>query len=221
MWLCDYCNAVNSKYDGHEVVCMQCSFTNVFLTRWSRARILVLGANYGQNDNSFWSALDNNYIGIGKEACPADSFITIFQNDWNACNFWEQSVIPKTFDSIFIDASVPFIFAIDMNLFKNVFDFIQRHSRPGSKLYFENHNFCTLISSYMARVFLDNLNPLHNYPIHACNTYIKNDISLMQTILHSGDWVIYDTDLDVQNTDQKHKCTWKALYKVHSQIKNS
>ena len=82
-----------------------------------------------------------------------------------------------------------------------------------------NQLLCYLL--YMAQVFLDNLNPVHNYPIHACNTYIKNDISLIQTILHSGDRVIYDTDLDVQNTDQKHKCTWKALYKVHSQIKNS
>ena len=225
MWLCDDCNIVNIYsplpiITTSEIICVQCGFIDIFLT--SRSRLLVLSASYGEYDKQFWSSLDINYIGIGRDYGSKDSFVTIFRNDWNISSFWDQSVIPKAFDSIFIDASVPFIFGTNRNLLKNAFDFIQRHSKAWSKLYFEKHDFNTLTTSYMAKEFVDNLNPLHNYSLNIFSlSMLQNDISVLQMIVDSGDWVLYDTDLNIQNDEQKHKCKWNALYKVHSQLKNT
>ena len=70
--------------------------------RWYKSKILVLGANYSNNDVKFWSRIDINYIGLGIDTSNAN-VKTRFQNNWNSPNYWDTSLSSKVFDVIYID----------------------------------------------------------------------------------------------------------------------
>jgi hypothetical protein len=70
--------------------------------RWYKSNILVLGANYSNNDVKFWSRIDINYIGLGIDTSNAN-VKTRFQNNWNSPNYWDTSLSSKVFDVIYID----------------------------------------------------------------------------------------------------------------------
>jgi len=214
MWQCDYCGIMN-EYDNTEVkiiICKNCNLENKFLTRWVKSKILVIGANYTSNDLIFWSQIDENYIGIGDDYTSNN--ITIFQDDWTKNGFWEQDIgINKTFEKIFIDYSVLYIFSRDIQLFNKLFHFIQIHTKSSSKLYFLYDDFNVIMKSYMTQIFIENLNPKHNYAYKTVTGNLKEDVNLLNVIISSGDWVVYEDTL-ILTTETIHKNKWTGLYKI-------
>ena len=214
MWQCDYCGIMN-EYDNTEVkiiICKNCNLENKFLTRWVKSKILVIGANYTSNDLIFWSQIDENYIGIGDDYTSNN--ITIFQDDWTKNGFWEQDIgINKTFEKIFIDYSVLYIFSRDIQLFNKLFKFIQIHTKSSSKLYFLYDDFNVIMKSYMTQIFIENLNPKHNYAYKTVTGNLKEDVNLLNVIISSGDWVVYEDTL-ILTTETIHKNKWTGLYKI-------
>jgi hypothetical protein len=214
MWQCDYCESINEYNLTNKIItCQNCKNMNNFLTRWVNAKTLVIGANYSQYDYEFWSQIDINYIGIGDDYDRHNVNKTIFQNDWTSIGFWEQSVLPKQFYNIFIDYSVIFTFSRDIPLFRKLFQFIQRHSKSSTKLYFLYDDFNTIMYSYMSQKFIENLNPQHKYPYKSVSGNKQTDIELLNIIIESGDWVVYDDIYEIK-TQLEHKKKWKGLYKV-------
>lgn len=79
-----------------------------FKNRFQNAKILVIGADYHENDSTRWSSIDPNYIGVGGmtslvQGDPATG-------DWNKREYWENffqhvrsSRGPKPFDAVYID----------------------------------------------------------------------------------------------------------------------
>ena len=212
MWQCDYCENINEYNLMDKIItCQNCQNVNNFLTRWINSKTLVIGANYSEHDYQFWAQIDKEYIGIGDDYDRHNK--TIFQNDWTTIGFWEQSVLPKHFNKIFIDYSVIFIFSRDIPLFKKLFEFIQRHSKSSTKLFLLYDDFNTIMYSYMSQVFIENLNPQHKYPYKGVSGNNKSDIELLNIIIESGDWVVYDDTYEV-DTQLEHKKKWKGLYKI-------
>ena len=219
MWQCDYCESINDYNLKDKIItCQNCQNINNFLTRWINAKTLVIGANYSQSDYEFWTQIDINYIGIGddydKNTVNKNNINkTIFQNDWTTIGFWEQSVLPKQFDKIFIDYSVIFTFSRDIPLFRKLFEFIQRHSKSSTRLYFLYDDFNTIMYSYMSQIFIENLNPQHKYPYKGVSGNKQTDIELLNIIIVSGDWVVYDDIYEIK-TQLEYKKKWKGLYKI-------
>ncbi len=215
MWQCDYCGNINEYNisEGKNIICKTCELENKFLTRWVTSKILVIGANYTIDDSIFWSQVDENYIGIGDDYKSNNS--TIFQDDWNKDGFWDQDIgINKTFNEIFVDYSVLYIFSKDIQLFKKLFHFIQIHTKSSSKLYFLYDDFNVIMKSYMKQIFIENLNPNHNYAYKSVTGNSKDDVDLLNVIISSGDWVVYDETL-ILKTTIKYKKRWSGLYKIY------
>jgi hypothetical protein len=100
--------------------------------RWSKAEILVLGANYSQDDYKFWIRIDPNYMGLGIDTSNSN-VKTRFQNNWNSANYWLPSLPTKTFNLIYINRFSLFKICKDGQL-SNFLQFINHYRNEHTKL---------------------------------------------------------------------------------------
>jgi ribosomal protein S18 len=100
--------------------------------RWYKSHILVLGANYSNNDVKFWSRIDINYIGLGIDTSNAN-VKTRFQNNWNSPNYWNPLVSSKVFNVIYIDRFSLYKICKDGQL-DNFLQFINHYRNKETKL---------------------------------------------------------------------------------------
>jgi len=85
-----------------------------FLERWTKAQILVIGANYSQEDYNKWSDIDPNYIGVGLVNQFANDQVVKFTNAnpfggvWGEDPVWDYVLAlaertGKKFNTVWLD----------------------------------------------------------------------------------------------------------------------
>jgi hypothetical protein len=160
--------------------------------RWSKSEVLVLGANYSQDDYKFWSRIDPNYIGLGIDTSNAN-VKTRFQNNWNSPNYWVPSLPSKTFNLIYIDRFS--LFKICKDGLSNFLQFINHYRNENTKLLITKNE-------------IDNNNTKNNPIFKDVLKYLLEnrwiytmDVNINQLFKNTS-WI---TTLDQKDLDQREK----------------
>ena len=164
--------------------------------RCYKSHILVLGANYSNNDVNFWSRIDINYIGLGIDTSNAN-VKTRFQNNWNSPNYWGTSLPSKVFAVIYIDRFSLYKICKDGQL-DNFLQFINHYRNKETKL--------LITKNEMAKIENDKIenNPIFN---HALKYFLENkwvytmDVNFTQLFTNTT-WITSLEHKDIENREK-------------------
>ncbi len=213
--ICNYCTFENVIDSEKCEVCESVLMDNDFVTRWQSANYLVIGACYNDEDNSFWSHFDPNYIGIGMgEHCFKNK--PIWQTNWNHPGFWESIRPTKKigFKYIFLDRSV---WNIVMHDFKPVLDFIYNVLQENGCLLISKSSWKLASDIFMKDQFIKNAQVIHKrLPEN------EMDVKTIQLLIQNGNFMItngYIKSSDFQKSEIKaslllDRTKWKAFMKL-------
>ena len=166
--------------------------------RWSKSEVLVLGANYSQNDEKFWNRIDTNYIGLGIDTSNGN-VKTRFQNNWNSPNYWVPSLPTKTFNLIYIDRFSLLKICKDGQL-SNFLQFINYYRNEQTKLLITKNEMDKIENDKIENDKIENYQidniKIENYQID--NSKIENNLIFKDALkyLLENRWV-YTMDVNI------------------------
>lgn len=168
------------------------------LTRWTKSEILVLGANYSNNDVKFWTRIDINYIGLGIDISN-DNVKTRFQNNWNSPNYWDTSFPSKVFNVIYIDRFSLYKICKDGQL-NNFLQFINHYRHKETKL--------LITKNEMDKIEMDKIEIVNNPIFNDALKYFQEnkwvytmDVNFTQLFTNTN-WI---TSLDHKDIESREK----------------
>ena len=192
-----------------------------YTTRWQDAKILVIGAAYGKEDQDFWSITDKNYIGIGMGDHNFKN-MPHWQTNWNTNNFWDFQTPPKKigFKYIFLDRCVWNI--VSERNFKNVLQFALNNLQINGCFLIPKNNWETAQDAFMKQQFIQFAKP-------ECRRKIENksNVESVQNLIAYGQFMIvngYSTfhDENTNNLEQSSmymdRTKWKSFIKMKPMI---
>ena len=166
---------------------------------WMKTNTLIIGTNYSQNNITFWSQFDNNYVAIGMDN-DKNNYQSRFQEDWCKQGFWNiTSELPhKNIEHIFINRYwlLKICFA---KQFENFIIFINNFTTFGSKLYITSSDFNSYLKHHDMYLKIKELGlEQYIYFVNILNFYgweIINNIVYIENILPNIKGDIFDRDL--------------------------
>ncbi len=215
-WDCFECTFTNDDKASNCEICD--AFEPSFCKRWKDATVLVIGAAYDECDNTFWSIIDPNYIGIGYGKHCFNS-IPVWQTNWDTDGFWDQKVPDKKdgFKRVFIDRCVwnTFVSNIDTHKsrFSKIIKFIVSQLSENGVLHIAHDNWKIAEHAYMYSKFSDLVDTKYKrYLGH----YIILDSSGVEVLMSNGNLMIMENTIVTHpptTPNMQGRTKWKGFIK--------